>query len=405
MVVMVVVVRTGFGTVVVATGTVVTGAVVVVGYATTGGYFLNSRSGPSETGWAEDAHPTRNNREIELTSDALVRIGLPPSEGIGVSAGKTRSEAMSEDELLARTPCVVSTLYFSTYSQMWFASIDLLTDTVPRFAYLASQRVDLKMFSFSAAPCRYRGMTVRMLGKAPYVHDPRSLRLEKYAVGLPAPKPWVNWALKAKQPWGAMYNDSLGCCVISHMGHSIQSWSAAVGSEITVPDSAILTGYEAVGGYVPGNPSTDNGCVIADGLKYWKATGIAGHTIGAYLEVPQTNHTLLRQAIELFGSVSIGLQLPVAAQNLGTYWNMAGAKSLTGNWAPGSWGGHCVAVIGYNNGSYICVSWGEIIRISVLFWDNYCDESWCSISPDFFSGAKSASGLDLSQMQTDLALL
>jgi hypothetical protein len=189
------------------------------------------------------------------------------------------------------------------------------------------------------------------------------------------------------------------------MGHSIQSWSAAVGSEVTVPDSAILTGYEAVGGYVPGNPSTDNGCVIADGLKYWKATGIDGNKIAAYTEIPQTNHTIIRQAIELFGSVSIGLQLPIAAQGLGAYWNMAGAKSLTGNWAPGSWGGHCVAVIGYNNGSYICVSWGEIIRISVLFFESYVDEAWATIGLPFFSGVKSASGLDLAQMEIDLAAI
>jgi hypothetical protein len=243
-----------------------------------------------------------------------------------------------------------------------------------------------------------------MLGKAPYVHDPRSLRLERYAVGLPAPKPWVNWALKAKQPWGMMLNSSLGDCTCAAAGHLVQSWSAAVGSEITLPDSDILAAYEAVGGYVPGNPSTDNGAAIADVLKYWQTTGVGGHKIDAYLEVPQANHLLLRQAIELFGGLDIGVQLPLAAQNLGNHWKM-GSTSLSGDWAPGSWGGHSIAVLAFNSWSYICVSWGELIRIDVDFWNAYCDESWVALSGDFVSGAKSASGLDLAQMQTDLALL
>ena len=242
---------------------------------------------------------------------------------------------------------------------------------------------------------------MRLLGKKPYVHDPRSLKLEKYAVALPAPPPWVNWALKATSNWGMMLNNNLGDCTCACAGHMIQSFTADVKPEVTVPDSAVLTAYEAVSGYIPGNPSSDTGAEILDVLKYWKKTGVGGHKIAAYAEVSPSNHTLLRQSIDLFGAIDVGVQLPAAAQNMGNHWNMKGYTN-NGEWDRGSWGGHCVAVLAYNAGQYICVSWGELIRIDVAFWDNYMDEVWTAISPDFFKGTKSASGLNLAQMQADL---
>lgn len=246
---------------------------------------------------------------------------------------------------------------------------------------------------------------MRLLGKKPYVHDSRSLDLAKYTTKLPAPPAWVNWALRAKAPWGQMLNDSLGNCTCAAVGHMIQSFTADLGNEVTVSDSAILAAYEAVGRYVPGDPNTDQGAMVSDALKYWQKTGVGNHKISAYAEISPKSHTLQRQAIDLFGGVDIGIQLPLAAQNMGTHWTMDGITSLGGDWAPGSWGGHSVAVLAYNGWSYICVSWGELIRINTTFWDAYTDESWTTISSDFFSGAKSASGFDLAQLQADLAAI
>ena len=64
--------------------------------------------------------------------------------------------------------------------------------------------------------------------------------------------------------WGEMMNDRLGCCTCSTAGHMIQTWTAQAHNEVTVPDAAILAAYEAVGGYIPGNDSTDNGARITD---------------------------------------------------------------------------------------------------------------------------------------------
>jgi hypothetical protein len=39
------------------------------------------------------------------------------------------------------------------------------------------------------------------------------------------------------------------------------------------------------------------------------------------------------------------------------------------------------------------------------FWDHYCDEAYCIISPDFLSGGATPAGLDLEALKRDLALL
>src|SRR5271170_2323534 len=71
----------------------------------------------------------------------------------------------------------------------------------------------------------------------------------------------IDWCSKVKD-WPMYLNDQLGCCTWAEVGHALEAWTAYAGTEVDIPQSYVLTGYEAVGGYVPGNPSTDNGCVI-----------------------------------------------------------------------------------------------------------------------------------------------
>ena len=43
--------------------------------------------------------------------------------------------------------------------------------------------------------------------------------------------------------------------------------------------------------------------------------------------------------------------------------------SLSGDDAPGSWGGHAVDVVGYDDAGLTVVSWGALLRASWDFWD------------------------------------
>lgn len=260
--------------------------------------------------------------------------------------------------------------------------------------------------SVMSLKARYRPARFPRLGKQPYRHDPRNLQLVKYFTSavLPSAPAWKNWMTKIKL-WPMFLNDREGDCTAAAIAHMEECWSANAGAEFTITDDEVQTVYVAVSGFDPATGANDNGALISDVLKYWQKTGIAGHKIAAYAQVDFTNLTLVRQAIDVFGGVDIGIQLPVAAQNMGNHWKLPAGQALTGDYEPGSWGGHSVCVLAYNDWSFLCVSWGQVIRIDVDFWLAYLDEAWAAISEDFFRGTRSASGFDMAQMQADLAVI
>ena len=107
-------------------------------------------------------------------------------------------------------------------------------------------------------------MTKLKLGRKAVKTDSRTLRLAKYMKALAPPPNSVNW--DATTEFSMMLNDEIGCCVIAAIGHAIQVWTIHASREATVPDSIIQNYYSTWGGYVPGDPSTDNGMVELDAL-------------------------------------------------------------------------------------------------------------------------------------------
>lgn len=186
------------------------------------------------------------------------------------------------------------------------------------------------------------------LGKSASRVDSRTLQLSKYIRpnALSAPPVSVNWTKKLSN-LGMMLNDQLGDCTCAAAGHMEQTWTANSSTQFIPPDSSILTAYEAVGGYVSGQPNTDNGAVEIDVLNYWRQTGVAGRKILAYVSVNVQNEIEVQQAIALFGGVYIGLAMPAAWQQTQNWTTASGLvarfKKLFGDdWDPGSWGGHCL---------------------------------------------------------------
>jgi hypothetical protein len=252
-------------------------------------------------------------------------------------------------------------------------------------------------------------MSVYKLGKLPPQEDRRTLKLEKYTANLPPPPPRVN-PIFPPNGWNVMLNDQIGCCTISCMGHLFMDWSQVEsGTPVVIPDSAVLSAYEAVTGeegaaYDPATGANDNGCVILDVLNYTRQTGIGGQTISAFAQIGLHNKTLLKQAIALFGGVDIGLLLPLTAQSqVGTVWNVTD-PTLSGDAAPGSWGGHSVPVCFFNEGGVWVITWGQLQRVSWSFLWAYCDEAWAIISPLWLAkNGADPHGLDLAQLQADLS--
>jgi hypothetical protein len=244
---------------------------------------------------------------------------------------------------------------------------------------------------------------------------------------LPSVKPFVDWmAAAVKQLGGAgnfgyMLNQILGCCTVSACGHAEQIWTANTGEIVTIPDSSILTMYEA-SGYRPQNPEdpqsnqTDQGWYIQDALQYMETTGLVDskgkvHKIDTFLAVDPQNLDHVDLAIEIGGLVDIGLMLPVTAQAQNDYWQ-AVAGSLEGDGAPGSWGGHSIVVakrsqtphtwLGDPNPLLLRdgVTWGQgDWQLFPNFWTLYVDEVWMPVSFDWIeANGTSPSGFNLNAL-------
>lgn len=241
----------------------------------------------------------------------------------------------------------------------------------------------------------------RKLGKRAPLLDGRTLKLEKYVSALSPPPPSAFYQGKVSS-WPMYLNDQLGDCVIAAAGHMIEQWTEYAGAGYLPTDDQMLTAYEQIGGYVAGDPSTDNGCSMLTALNTWRQTGIAGHKIIAYVSLRVGNLEELRQAVVLFGNAFVGIQLPLTAQNQ-SQWEVV---SATGDGAPGSWGGHCVPIVGYDPNLNSCVSWGSLLNMTKAFYEAYSDEAYAVLSQGWIeNNSKSPSGFDVAQLQAALALV
>jgi hypothetical protein len=221
------------------------------------------------------------------------------------------------------------------------------------------------------------------LGKGPawpQLLDKKRLKVADFASILPAAPDDQDYT-KGITNWGMLDNDTLGDCTIADIIHGIQVWMTNVG--VPWPTMDVLTQvaldyYEWWCGYVPGNPNTDNGGVIVDQLNRWLAKGFNYHKLMGYADPQITNLTHVAQSINLFGGVSIGLLLPVTAQNQ-EVWDIVGDPTDQESPAyPGSWGGHATYVPKYNSLSSglspTCITWSVLMPMTERFWLTYVDE-------------------------------
>lgn len=259
-------------------------------------------------------------------------------------------------------------------------------------------------------------MTRRRAGK--YGAAPRDHRtwpkLEDYLTApLPQPPPVVDWMSKVAS-WPMYANgpdpanpagvpDGCGDCTFATIGHTVQAWTAYAGTETTLPLAPLLAGYEQVGGYVPGDPSTDQGCQPADVLNYWMDQGVGGHKIDAWatLANPQ-DPWLLKRCLNLFGSVYLAIQVPQSAEDQfseGLPWTASPRSPLAGR--------HAVPLQRFADGEFGCmevVTWAAVQRMTLRFARQNIIDAYVAYSRDFLeANGLTPGGLDVAQLQQDLA--
>ena len=239
--------------------------------------------------------------------------------------------------------------------------------------------------------------TGRFLGKRPPRVDVRTLRLGRYldSAALPAPPPTL--ALEGLVSRWPMYaNDRIGDCTCAAAGHMIEVWTTQAGHLDTPTEQQVLSAFDKV--KLVGSDG-EEGAVELDVLKYWRDTGVGGHTIAAFGALNRDDHTQVRTAANLFSGAYLGLALPASAQDQDV-WDF---RSYSGDGAPGSWGGHAVNVVGYDAQTLTFVTWGALKQMTWRFWDAYCDEAYALLTHDWFDGTRTApNGFDLQTLEQDL---
>jgi hypothetical protein len=145
--------------------------------------------------------------------------------------------------------------------------------------------------------------------------------------------------------------------------------------------SDVITAYSAVSGYDPDTGHHDDGAYLRTVLRHWETHGIGGHKIEGFASIDPLKDREVRHAIEAFGGVYLGLQLPITAGSQKT-WSVP-KEGLVREGRPGSWGGHAVNALGYDEDYLYFVTFGERTKMTWEFLHSYCDEAYAVVSMDF----------------------
>jgi len=238
------------------------------------------------------------------------------------------------------------------------------------------------------------------LGKHPPRVDRRTLKFARYLQPGVLPPPDESCDnTRGKEEWGMLLNSDYGCCTISACGHAVQLFvlsqvNQGIAADIIMPsDDIILRYYEQWDGYNPADPSTDRGGVEIDVLNRFRKEGFAGYGLKAYVEVNPLNTEHIKQAIEYFGNVYAGVDLPLSAQTE-EVWESTGDP-------PGSWGGHAIVLCGFDADGLTCITWGAKKKMDWKWWARYADEAYCLLSPDW----RPPEGFDTGLLESDLRLV
>lgn len=238
------------------------------------------------------------------------------------------------------------------------------------------------------------------------------MRMSNYLrASLSAPPVACDYTPKAAQALAQLYlNDQLGDCVIAGSYHIVGVETGNAGDIFIATSAQITKDYSAIGGYVPGDPSTDNGCDEVTANNYYVANGYADGTkpLG-FITVDPTNQTEVQQSIYLFEDNMFGVELPDAWVNPmpsapGFVWDVAGD--------PDPENGHCFVGVGYSSVGVLISTWGMIGTITWAAIAKYASQSangqlFTIITPDQLTKgqAKAPNGVAWTDLISDFDTL
>lgn len=257
---------------------------------------------------------------------------------------------------------------------------------------------------------------MKRYGKLPAIHSARSMRsalaLARHIDQLgPAPASSggyyraVEAAVGGPNGWGMFLNERIGDCTIADRAHKLMLRTANAGQMIVPADTDVLNAYSGLTGYDPsqadaqGNNPTDRGADEISVCKYDRDVGLCGHKSENFASVDWHNADHLKWAIQLFGGVSIGIQVPGYMENqfdLGETLHLGPSDALLPE-------GHDIYFCDYEGDVFEIVTWGRRVQGDLSFL-RCVDECLVELYPDWITAAGTApSGLDMAGLVADLA--
>jgi hypothetical protein len=243
--------------------------------------------------------------------------------------------------------------------------------------------------------------------KRPAAGHGMKLKLSTYLNGqLPAAPASADYSPKAAALSNVYLNDQLGDCVVAGGYHVEGVATGNAGNPFTASSAQLIKDYSAIGGYVPGDPSTDQGCDEPTALDYWKKNGFANGTkLLGWLAVDPSNVAELMSAVFLFENLYFGVELPDAWVNPfpagnGFTWGVAGAADPQN--------GHCFIGYGYDSNGVKIDTWGMLGTLTWAALAKYCATAvggavYVLLTPDMLAKGqtKAPNGVDWAALIAD----
>ena len=216
--------------------------------------------------------------------------------------------------------------------------------------------------------------------------------LRKYGSLPPAPDE-VTRAEFASYDWGMCDNDRLGDCTFAAWIHSVEALGLLSGDPIRQPAPGVVGDA-----YLAFTHGQDSGAVEAEVLATAHAVGILGHECDAYAPsnggIPEMEAIVATLGVGYLGVTLT--QSDMDAFEQGQPWTLGSDNTPIG--------GHAIPVLEYDRPGKMAkvLTWGREQLVAYDWLAQRTDECW-AIIPD--TEAPGLNGLDLSQLEADLAAL
>jgi hypothetical protein len=221
-------------------------------------------------------------------------------------------------------------------------------------------------------------------------HQPKMKLRDYIAHDAPPPPPAV---ARPHQnfTWGMLLNDKIGDCVCAMMLHSIEDFHLDAGTRAPkFTDADAQAYYEAIGGYNPGDPSTDQGCDEHRAMEMWESGRLPRtsdgtvHQIAGTVAIDPTSTDEVKRAINEFDDVQCSVALPKTSQGQ-KQWQVTGDPHSDPDARPGSWGGHGVPAREYDADHVSVLTWAKPLLATWQFWTAYFQQSFVVVTKEMLS--------------------